>query len=269
MRQLAMMGLDEYQDLSEKVVFIGLSGGINSAAVLAYIGSVYPEQYRPKKVYAFYSHLIEHSEGTLSFVRECVRYGKRAFKEFSIKVSVGSVNDLFRKQGFIPHPTLSPCTEKLKIIPMMRYKATIEYDIDLVGFVASEKRRIKRQQEKAENPEKIIYPISMYTDEECIELVSRVIGKYPKIYDIKDERGKRVFKHNNCLPCKNMEGNIYMTGEATKQYEDVKTHYPQRYNDAVKVIEDIRERKGKEVYWGRKKKEDKVGEGCKEYVCGF
>jgi len=262
-----LLGLDTFPDLSNKRVFIGISGGINSAAVLCYLATIHPEPLRPKTVYSFYAHLKEHTADTLPFVRALAIYGKKHFPFFSIKFSVGSVNELFRKEKFIPHPILSPCSERLKIIPIMKYKASIEADVDLVGFVYTERQRMKRQQAKAENPGSILYPISAYSDEDCLALVKRELGWYPHVYDIRDESGKRVFMHNNCMPCKNMQGNLFSDGTATKHYAAVKTHFPTHYQNALDTLHAIEEKTGKPNWWGRPVKDTDTVVGCNDYVC--
>ena len=69
-------------------------------------------------------------------------------------------------------------------------------------------------------------------------MVDKHIGWHPEIYDIIDENGKRVFKHNNCLPCKNMY---------PKDMENVKTYYPAFYQQTIQLSAEL----GK--YWGRMK----------------
>lgn len=266
-KQLGLLGLDAFMDLSEKRVFIGLSGGINSAAVLCYLSTIHPVELRPKKVFAFYAHLKEHSPDTLAFVRHLVMYGKRNYPEFHFKFSVASVNEFFKKEKFIPHPKLSPCTEHLKMIPMIRYQAEMETDINLVGYVHHEKRRIERMERKAKEGENFIYPLAEYSDNDCLALVKREIGWYPAIYDIRDEKGKIVFRHNNCLPCKNMQGNLLSDGTTTKNYEAVQKHFPQYYANALKTLKHIEAATGQPNYWGRKPSDESTDTGCTDYVC--
>ena len=80
------------------------------------------------------------------------------------------------------------------------------------------------------------FPIANITDDDCFELVKQSIGWYPKIYDIRNSKGKRVFKHNNCLPCKNMN---------TSQIEDVKRYYPEKIKPALELSANLKK------YWGR------------------
>lgn len=257
----------EYQDLSDLNVFIGISGGINSAAALVYLAKYHPEHLRPKRVFAFYAHLTEHSPGTLTFVRHLVAYGKRMFPSFTFGCSVGSVNKYFRDERMIPHPTLSPCSENLKIIPIMKFKGEHNIDVDIVGYVHGERRRMNRQQGKATEPGKYYYPIIEWTDERCLEEVKAEIGRYPAIYDIKDDRGKRVFTHNNCLVCKNMTGVLLPDGTATRQYATVLDHYPFLFYTAQQTAVIISAKLRKPVYWGRKRDMPDEEAGCSDYVC--
>ena len=80
------------------------------------------------------------------------------------------------------------------------------------------------------------FPISEFTDEWCFEIVDKHIGWHPAIYDILDEKGKRVFKHNNCLPCKNMQ---------LSQMKAVEKYYPDYMAKAVALSERLK------AYWGR------------------
>jgi hypothetical protein len=146
----------------------------------------------------------------------------------------------------IPHPILSPCSDHLKIIPMMEYTKKHNIDFDLVGFVRSERTRIERQNDRA--PEYKRHPIAHLSNEDCFTLVRREIGWYPAIYDI-HENGKPVFRHNNCLPCKNMNGYADAT-TATKNFESVQLYYPEMYAAAIKTSEKIN------GYWGRLPKDE-------------
>jgi hypothetical protein len=62
--------------------------------------------------------------------------------------------------------------------------------------------------------------------------------------------GQRVFKHNNCLPCKNMVGTLTPCN-ATGQFEDVKKHYPDYFAAAQELSKRLTALHGKEIYWGR------------------
>lgn len=118
--------------------------------------------------------------------------------------------------------------------------------------------------------EKTFFPTANWSDEDCFQEVKKAIGWFPAIYDIlwtderikpflesvrgvmpeKDrqialkyaERGygydksKRVFNHNNCLPCKNMQA---------WQFWLVKLFFPRLFNEAVELSNKL----GK--YYGR------------------
>jgi hypothetical protein len=70
----------------------------------------------------------------------------------------------------------------------------------------------------------------------CFEIVDRHIGWHPKIYDIVDKDGKRIFKHNNCLPCKNMQPD---------DFEAVAIYYPANYVAALQLSQELKK------FWGR------------------
>lgn len=243
-------------DYSNMRVFCGLSGGINSAGVLCHLGSEYPEELKPKHLFLFYAHIMQHSPGTLRFVRDCIAYAKSHFEQVTWGASRGDVLELFRGKRMIPHPMLSPCTEHLKLIPMLKFQLEHGTDIDLVGYVRDEVRRVRRQQAKEVAGK--AYPIVHFSNEYCFEIVKREIGWYPPIYDIRDEQGKRVFKHNNCLPCKNMTGQLTATS-ATGQFIQVVEHFPAQAAQAQALAGELG------AYWGRKPGEKK---GC-DSVCGF
>ena len=195
----------EYSDYSKQKVLIGLSGGINSMAVLCWLAS-YPNQYKPKELHLFYAHFEEHSPDTLPFVIAGLEYAEKQFEKVIYTQTNNSVLDFFREQKMIPHPTIAPCTRVLKIELMMKYANENQIHIDLVGYVKEEGRRIKNMHSK--NPDTKTtkgFPISNKQNEWCFEIVKKEIGWYPKIYDIKDSSGNRIFPHNNCLPCKNMQ----------------------------------------------------------------
>jgi 3'-phosphoadenosine 5'-phosphosulfate sulfotransferase (PAPS reductase)/FAD synthetase len=228
----------EYQDYSDKNVLIGLSGGINSMAVLCWLAQ-YPEEYKPKTLHLFYAHFVEHSPDTEQFVHEGLEYAKKHFKDVHFKQTNNSVIDFFREQKMIPHPMIAPCTRLLKIMPMAEYAKENNIDIDLVGYVKEEKRRIKNMH--AKNPETIKtkgFPIADKENEWCFQIVKKEIGWYPKIYDIKDTKGKRVFPHNNCLPCKNMQ---------TSDFEEVRKYYPEYWQKAIDLSKELQK------HWGRSK----------------
>jgi hypothetical protein len=134
----------------------------------------------------------------------------------------------------------SPCSKWLKIIPMQTYAFKNQIKYDLIGYVKHElKRRGERQQSKIQPTffDAIkTYPIGQYTDEWCFEIVDKWIGWHPRIYDILDKKGKRIFKHNNCLPCKNMTND---------DIQSVKEYYPEYYFQAIQLSKELKK------YWVR------------------
>ncbi len=227
------LDFDNYKiDFSNQSILIGLSGGINSMAVLCWLVEL-PNEYKPKELHLFGADFVEHSPDTPKFVADGIRYARKNFQNLKVKITRNSVIKYFRKSKMIPHPMLSPCSRELKIEPMKKYIEENGIDLDLIGYVREEKRRIEKQiQRGAKNK---TYPISHYTNEECFEIVKRHIGWYPAIYDIM-ENGKRVFTHNNCLPCKNM---------TTKQMQKVEMYFPTYWNKANELTCEIGQ------HWGR------------------
>lgn len=234
--QLSAFELFEDLDFTNKNVMLGLSGGINSAAALIYL-SLYVE-HKPKDLYLYYSHFEEHSPDTLKFVLELVEWCKPFFDNVIFEQSNHSLHKYFT-EGFrgIPQPKITPCTKYLKLMPMIEFMQKYQIQIDIVGYVRSEYSRIQRQLKRSVNNKE--YLIRHLSDEDCFSLVKREFGWFPDIYNLKwtDKRiGKaievfghelhpnqlkiikqyyakgrnfrrnliRVFKHNNCLPCKNM-----------------------------------------------------------------
>jgi 3'-phosphoadenosine 5'-phosphosulfate sulfotransferase (PAPS reductase)/FAD synthetase len=205
-------------------------------AVLCWLAS-YPKEFKPKELHLFYAHFEEHSPDTLPFVIAGLAYAETKFDKVIYTQTNNSVLDFFREQKMIPHPIIAPCTRVLKIEPMMKYAKENEIDIDLVGYVKEEGRRIKNMHKK--NPDTKItkgFPIAHKNNEWCFQIVKKEIGWYPKIYDIKDSKGERVFPHNNCLPCKNMQ---------TDDFANVKEHYPEYFVKAVELSEELNK------HWGR------------------
>lgn len=197
---------------------IGLSGGINSMALLCWL-SEFPAEKKPIELHLFYAHLVEHSPETLQFVLDGWTFAQSKFENVIFKQTNNSALEYFLKKGLIPHPKLSPCSDDLKIRPMLKYCYENQIDLDLVGYVSGEMRRFK----KANKSQLDIffqkkYPILEFNDEWCFEIVDKYIGWHPPIYDIKDSKGNRLFKHNNCLPCKNM---------TPKQFKNVVDFYPE------------------------------------------
>jgi len=230
----------EYQDYSNQKVMIGLSGGINSMAVLCWLAS-YPDEFKPKQLHLFYAHFLEHSPDTLPFVIAGVEYAERNFEKVFYTETTNSVLEFFKESKMIPHPMVAPCTRILKIEPMLKYAQEKAIDIDLVGYIKEEGRRIKNMHKK--NPDTKStkgFPIAHKANEWCFQIVKKEIGWYPIIYDIKDTKGNRIFTHNNCLPCKNMQ---------TDDFEMVKKHFPEYWQKAIELSEHLQK------YWGRDKVE--------------
>lgn len=203
-------------------------------AVLCWLAE---QETKPEELHLFYAHFTEHSPDTFQFVADGMRFAKKNFENVKLKITRNSVLDYFRNvRKIIPHPMhRSYCSHDLKIDPMKKYCYDNGITVDLVGYVKEElKRRTKRQEQELFLSKQ--FPIGEFTDEWCFEIVKKHIGWYPKIYDIKDENGKRLFKHNNCLPCKNMY---------VKDIEAVKEHYPEHFANAMKLSADL------DAYWGR------------------
>jgi 3'-phosphoadenosine 5'-phosphosulfate sulfotransferase (PAPS reductase)/FAD synthetase len=253
----------EYKDYSNDEVLIGLSGGINSQAVLCWLAN-YPEEFKPKVLHIFYAHFAEHSPDTFQFVADGIRYARKHFKQVRVKITRNSVLKFFKEQKMIPHPMSAPCTRLLKIVPMMEYAVANNIKIDLVGYVREEARRMKNMAKKvgsdivdamvqAGNIHKH-FPIGSKSNEWCFEIVDREIGWHPAIYDIRDSKGNRVFTHNNCLPCKNMQKD---------DFEEVKTYYPEYWDGAMKLSEDL------QLYWGRDAQEFYTTFGRHDFETGY
>jgi hypothetical protein len=266
--QLSIFEILQDVSYSDKRVMLGLSGGINSAAALCYLAEEVED--KPEDIYLYYAHFDEHSPGTREFVHAQVDYAKDHFSNVIFEESENSIIEFFEKEKMIPQPKVTPCTRKLKIMPMVEFMEKHKIDVDIVGYVRSEWSRINRQIEVGvKNKEYLIRHLS---DEDCFFLVKKHIGWYPAIYDIKwnDKRIKdalseygsllhpdqykviksysdsgynyrrksyRVFKHNNCLPCKNMhQWEIFL----------VKVFFPEMYEEAMSLAERMN------GYWGRK-----------------
>jgi len=249
---------------SDKKVMIGLSAGINSAAVLIWLGLL-PENNKSAIVHIYYAHFVEHSPDSLKFVHALRDWARARFSNVVYKQTENSVLEFFEKSKMIPHPANSPCSRLLKILPMKEYMEHQQLDLDLVGFVREEKYRaskmINRFGDESKSKE---FPIINETNEWCFELVKREIGWYPVIYCLRwydsafvswmmrqlhrlpedvqyRVRRKlctsaRVFKHNNCLPCKNM----YLEEMLILEYV-----FPSYLQNAIQLSERLQK------YWGR------------------
>lgn len=255
--------------LNNQKVLIGLSGGINSAAVVCWL---IENGIQPKEVHLFYAHFTQHSPDTFRFVVDIIRYARKHLKNVYVKITKNDIINFFESENIIPHPANSPCSKRLKIDAINTYAFDNGLTHDLVGYVKHEfKRRTGRQQKTMERTlfslEKE-YPIGGFTDEWCFEITKRHIGWYPKIYDQKwNDPGfvnwvkenlyrwpeeiqsdllsrigtdERVFKHNNCLPCKNMY---------THEIICVEYFYPEYHKQAMGLS--VRLQK----YWGRNQNE--------------
>ncbi len=163
------------KDYSDARVLIPLSGGINSAAVLCFLAKYQPKEMMPKELHLFYIHFAEHSPDTFKFVKDLIRYARREFENVKVKITRTSVLRYFEKEGFIPHPTVSPCSRKLKIIPFQTYKTENEIDTELIGFVSEDFRRFKRKESKVKDSISA-YPILEMTNANCFEIVKEQIG---------------------------------------------------------------------------------------------
>lgn len=222
-------------------VLIGLSGGINSMAVLCWLVE---QEEKPEEVHLYYAHFREHSPDTFQFVADGIRYARKHFKKVVVKITKNSILDFFREIKAILHPARGLCSWRLKIKPITIYASMNAITIDLVGYVKHElKRRAGAQQENIAADLFTLekrYPIGEFTDEWCFEVVKKHIGWYPAIYDIVDKNGKRVFKHNNCLPCKNMYPD---------DLEAIKEHFPQYHIEAMQLSAELSK------FWGRNEAE--------------
>lgn len=214
---------------------VGLSGGINSMAVLCWL---IENGATPAELHLFYAHFAEHSPDTFQFVADGIRFARKYFADVRVKITSNSILRYFREQKMIPHPKSSPCTQHLKIEPMEKYFFENGVGFDLIGYVRKESRRIRGMKEKGADNLFLTkdFPIRIFDDEWCFEIVDRNIGWHPAIYDLRDDKGKRLFSHNNCLPCKNMH---------IAQMKHVAQHYPDYMHQAILLSEELK------LYWGR------------------
>lgn len=252
-------------DYTGKKIKLSLSAGINSTAVACWL---IESGMKPKEIHVVYCHLEEHSPESMKFVEDMVALLRKHFSNVLFTVFSNSALSFFKNEKLIPHPIASPCSLKLKIEPSDKYSVENNVFIDLVGYVKSEmKKRAERQQDrlkKTNSPHEKHYPIGEFTDEWCFQIVERVLGWYPEIYKHKwsdpgfiDFLGKnkhrmtdydwnrvskkmgkdvRVFLHNNCLPCKNMDALEILY---------VQYFYPSYYANAMDLSSFLKS------YWGR------------------
>jgi hypothetical protein len=223
--------------MQNRKTMIGLSGGINFMAVLC---QLIEQEDRPKEIWLYYAHFDEHSPDTFDFVLDGILYAQKHFEQVHWKITYNSVLKYFERSKMIPHPASSPCTKVLKIEPMSAWAFENGINVDLVGYVKHELNRRGGKQQKAITrelfPLEKEYPVGNFTDEWCIEMCDKHIGWHPAIYDIVDEFGKRKFKHNNCLPCKNM---------TIDNMKAVQEHYPDHHAKAMELSDKLQK------YWGR------------------
>lgn len=246
-------------DCNDKIVLLPQSAGINSAAVYCWL---LESGMKPKELHIYYAHFAEHSPDSFQFVADIIRHARKNFDNVRVRITSNSVLRFFREQKMIPHPMSSPCSRLLKIVPMIEYSALNSIQIDLVGYVKSEQKRIKKMREAHGNDMFLTKgtPIADQDDEWCFEIVKKHIGWYPAIYDIRDEKGKRVFHHNNCLPCKNMY---------VKDMKLIEQYYPEYMAAAVQLSEELG------AYWGRNAETYYTTFGREDYepaqceVCSF
>lgn len=221
------------EHLNGQKLLVGLSAGINSAAVLCYLKE---QGVVPSELHLFYAHFKEHSPDSFRFVADCVRFARKHFDTVFFRMERNSIIEYFERNKMIPHPASSPCSRILKIERIAKYGFEHGITIDLVGYVQHEVKRRGENQQKRKDAGLFSldkqYPIGDFSDEWCFEIVERNIGWFPKIYTHKwndpdfmswvnlnyrfwpPEVAKyilkrigspiRIFKHNNCLPCKNM-----------------------------------------------------------------
>jgi 3'-phosphoadenosine 5'-phosphosulfate sulfotransferase (PAPS reductase)/FAD synthetase len=184
-----------------------------------------------------------------------VRLAKKHFPDVKVKITRNSVLNYFEKEKMIPHPILSPCSLRLKINPINDYIVLNGIEVDLIGYVKHELKRRAQGQIDATKKKEIdvvkAFPIGDFTDEWCFGVVKGYLGWYPEIYDLvweekdyvdglcpKKNVGKKVFKHNNCLPCKNMN---------TKDFLAVRRFYPYYHKKAMELSAKL------DSHWGRNK----------------
>lgn len=221
-------------DYSGFKMLLPLSGGINSAACLCWLLEEVSPGCWPSELHVHYSHFKEHSPDTFKFVADLIRYARTRYPAVKSTILRNSVNKYFIDQKMIPHPTISPCSRELKVIPARNYFQLHDLDIELIGYVNTDQKRFRNLSARTPHAR---FPVLEWSKQDCLDYVKAVIGWYPAIYDIKDENGKDVFSHNNCLPCKNMH---------PKQLKMVAKYYPDYARKAEKTAAAI-----PGAYWGR------------------
>lgn len=169
-------------DLNNKRVACPLSAGINSAGVLCWLKE---SGMQPSELHIYYAHFSEHSPKSLEFVEALIEMAKAHFHKVITSITYNSVLTFFEEQKMIPHPKNSPCSRLLKIEPMMLYNATNLIDVDLIGYVRTEKGRIDSNKGKNDLFMSTAFPIAEFDDEWCFNIVKKHLGWYPEIYDLK------------------------------------------------------------------------------------
>ena len=138
---------------------------------------------------------------------------------------------------------------------MHEYAVQNEIDVDLIGYVKSEMRRVKNMEDKRKDTSlEKAFPIISESNEWCFEIVDEFIGWHPAIYDIRDEKGKRIFPHNNCLPCKNWNKKNFANGNK---------HFPDKMKPAVGLSVELKKHWGREaqdIYTTFEKQEHETNE---------
>lgn len=238
------------QDYNGLNVLLGLSAGINSAGVYCWLKE---SGMMPAELHLYYAHFAEHSPDSFQFVADIIRDARKHFPCVKVKITSNSVLRFFEEQKMIPHPSSSPCSRQLKIEPMSLYASLNAIQVDLIGYVRTEMSRIKRMNVNGGGTDLFLakhFPIQLQDDEWCFEIVKKHIGWYPRIYDIRNAQGKRIFKHNNCLPCKNM---------TIEQMQEVEKYYHEYMVWAKKLSDKLK------AYWGRDEDEYYTTFGKQDY----
>jgi 3'-phosphoadenosine 5'-phosphosulfate sulfotransferase (PAPS reductase)/FAD synthetase len=176
----------KWELLNDQRVLLGLSGGINSMAVLC---ELVKSGAKPKELHLYYAHFKEHSPDTFKFVADGIRYARIHFENVVVKITRTSVLEYFSKIKMIPHPKRSPCSINLKIEPINRYAFENGLTIDLIGYVKKELQTRAARQQKVKQVDLFsldkYYPIGDFDDEWCFQIVKDCLGWYPAIYDIR------------------------------------------------------------------------------------